>query len=193
MNPLELFAAVTGALSVWLSVRQHIWSWPTAIVNVVAYTFVFLGAKLYADMALQVVYAVLSIYGWYSWLYGGAGRTPLRPTRVPPRLAVWLSLIAIAATGVIGTVLHRTTDAALPYVDSFLSSSSLVAQWMMTRKLLEHWLVWIAVDVLYVGMFVYKELYVTAVLYAVFLALAARGYVEWRRSIHPPRSGAVVS
>lgn len=194
MNLLELFAAVTGALSVWLSVRQHIWSWPTAIVNVVAYTFVFHDAKLYADMALQVVYAVLSLYGWYSWLYGGAGRTPLRPTRVPPRLAVWLSIVAIAATGVIGTGLHRTTDAALPYMDSFLSSSSLVAQWMMTRKLLEHWLVWIAVDVLYVGMFVYKELYVTAALYAVFLALAARGYVEWRRSIHAPGlSGAVVS
>ena len=194
MNPLELFAAVTGALSVWLSVRQHIWSWPTAIVNVVAYTFVFHGAKLYADMALQVVYAVLSIYGWYAWLYGGAGRTPLQPTRVPPRLAVWLLTIALAATGVIGTVLHRTTDAALPYMDSFLSSSSLVAQWMMTRKLLVNWLVWIAVDVLYVGMFVYKELYVTAVLYAVFLALAARGYVEWRRSIHAPAlSGAAVS
>jgi len=193
VNLLELFAAVTGALSVWLSVRQHIWSWPTAIVNVVAYTFVFHGAKLYADMALQVVYAVLSIYGWYSWLYGGTGHTPLRPTRVPPRLAVWLSLIAIAATGVIGTVLHRTTDASLPYVDSFLSSSSLVAQWMMTRKLLEHWLVWTAVDVLYVGMFVYKQLYVTAVLYAVFLALAARGYVEWRRSMHAPQPGAVVS
>ena len=194
MNLLEIFAAVTGALSVWLSVRQHIWSWPTAIVNVVAYTFVFHDAKLYADMALQVVYAVLSLYGWYSWLYGGAGRTPLLPTRVPPRVAVWLSILAITATGVIGTVLHRTTDAALPYVDSFLSSASLVAQWMMTRKLLEHWLVWITVDVLYVGMFVYKELYVTAALYAVFLALAARGYVEWRRTMsHAPASATLTA
>jgi nicotinamide mononucleotide transporter len=183
MNQLELVAAIVGAISVWLSVRQNIWSWPTAIVNVVLYALVFYEAKLYADMGLQVIYAVLSVYGWYEWLYGGAGRTELHVTRTSSRLGVLLGAIALVGSGLLGTLLHHETDAALPFMDAALSSTSLVAQWMMTRKLLENWAVWIAVDVLYVGMFVFKGLYLTAGLYAVFLALAVRGYVDWRRSM----------
>jgi len=183
VNTLELFAALVGALSVWLSVRQNIWSWPTAIVNVVLYTLVFYEAKLYADMGLQVIYAILSVYGWYEWLYGGEGRTELQVTRTTPRLGLLLGAIAIAGSVLLGTLLHHETDAALPYMDAALSSTSLVAQWMMTRKLLENWLVWIAVDVLYVGMFVYKGLYLTSGLYAVFLVLAVRGFIDWRRSM----------
>ena len=193
MSLLELAAALVGALSVWLSVRQNIWSWPTAIVNVLLYTVVFYQAKLYADMGLQVIYAVLSVYGWYEWLYGGENRTELRVTRSSARLALLLALIALAGSAVLGVFLGRATDAALPFMDSFLSSSSLVAQWMMTRKKLENWLVWIFVDVLYVGMFVFKGLYLTAGLYAVFLALAVRGYVDWRRSMHAPALAPAVA
>jgi len=186
VSPLELFAALIGAISVWLSVRQNIWSWPTAIVNVVLYAIVFYEAKLYADMGLQVIYAILSIYGWYEWLYGGAGHTELRVSRTGARLGALLALIAAAGSALLGVFLHHSTDAALPFMDSFLSSTSLVAQWMMTKKLLENWLVWIGVDVLYVGMFIFKGLFLTAGLYAVFLALAVRGYVDWRRSLHAP-------
>jgi len=193
VSTLELFAAVTGAISVWLSVRQNIWSWPTAIVNVVLYAVVFWEAKLYADMGLQIIYAVLSIYGWYEWLYGGEGRTRLRVTRTTPRLGVLLTLIAATGSALLGTLLHRTTDAALPFMDSALTSASLVAQWQMTKKLLENWLLWIAVDVLYVGMFIYKGLYLTAGLYAVFLVLAVKGYVDWRRSMAASATLAAVA
>ena len=191
VNSLELFAAVVGAVSVWLSVRQKIWSWPTGIVNVVLYAVVFYQAKLYADMGLQVVYAALSVYGWYEWLYGGEGRTELRVTRTGLRLGALLTLIALAGSAALGSFLHHETDAALPYMDAFLSGTSLVAQWMMTRKLVENWLVWIAVDVLYVGMFVFKGLYLTAGLYAVFLALAVKGYLDWRRSMSEDRTIAL--
>lgn len=191
MSSLELLAAVTGAVSVWLSVRQNIWSWPTAIVNVVLYAVVFREAKLYADMGLQVIYAILSVYGWYQWLYGGAGHTTLRVSRTTPRIGAVLTLIAATSSALLGVLLHRATDAALPFMDSFLSSTSLVAQWMMTRKLLENWLVWIAVDVLYVGMFLFKGLYLTAGLYAVFLGLAVRGYLDWRRSMADSPAPAV--
>ena len=183
MSSLELLAALLGAISVYLSVRQNIWSWPTAIVNVVVYAFVFYQAKLYADMGLQVIYAALSVYGWYEWLYGGANRTELHVTRTAPRLGAVLTLIALAGSAALGVFLRGATDAALPFMDSFLSCTSLVAQWMMTKKKLENWLVWIGVDVLYVGMFVFKHLYITAGLYAVFLALAVRGYIDWRRSL----------
>jgi len=183
VSPLEIFAAAVGAWSVWLSVRQNVLSWPTAIVNVVLYTIVFYEAKLYADMGLQVVYAVLSVYGWYQWLYGGEGHTTLHVSRTTRSLSVRLALIAATSAVLLGSLLHRSTDAALPFMDSALTSASLVAQWMMTRKLLENWAVWIAVDILYVGMFIYKGLYVTAVLYAVFLGLAVKGWIDWRNSI----------
>ena len=190
LSPIEILAALTGAWSVWLSVRQNILSWPTAIVNVVLYAIVFYEAKLYADMGLQVVYAILSVYGWYQWLYGGTGRTELHVSRTSRSYAVRLALVAATFAALLGTLLHRTTDAALPYMDSGLTSASLVAQWMMTRKLLENWLVWITVDVFYVGMFIYKGLCVTAVLYAVFLGLAVKGWIDWRRSMRADRAPA---
>jgi nicotinamide mononucleotide transporter len=180
---LEFVAVVFGVVSVFLSVRQNIWSWPTAIVSVLMYTVVFFDAKLYADMGLQFIYAVLSVYGWYEWLYGGKNRTELHVTRTSPSLGGLLTAIALLGAGALGVLLQRTTDAALPFMDSFLSSTSLVAQWMMTRKKLENWLVWIGVDVLYVGMFIFKHLYLTAGLYAVFLVLAVRGYIDWHRSM----------
>ena len=178
----EILAAVTGIISVYLSTRENIWSWPTALVNVTLYFIVFLEAKLYADMGLQVVYFALSVYGWYEWLYGGENRTELHVSRATRALGVRLALIGIAATAVLGTVLARFTDAALPYLDSATTSTSLIAQWMMTRKIVENWAVWVAVDVVYVGMFLYKSLYLTAGLYAVFFVLAVMGYREWKRS-----------
>ncbi|MDQ2666367.1 MAG: nicotinamide riboside transporter PnuC [Gemmatimonadota bacterium] len=183
MTTLELIAALVGAISVYLSVRQNIWSWPTGIVNVVLYTLVFYDAKLYADMGLQVIYAVLSVYGWYEWLHGGENKTELHVTRTSRKVGLVLVLIALTGAGALGLVLRGATDAALPFMDSFLSSTSLIAQWMMTKKKLENWIVWIAVDVLYVGMFVFKHLYLTSALYAVFLVLATRGYIDWRRSL----------
>jgi nicotinamide mononucleotide transporter len=179
---LEMTAFLAGAISVYLSVRQNIWSWPTAIVNVLLYFFVFRQERLYADMWLQLVYFVLSVYGWYEWLYGGANRTVLQVSRASARTSLPLLVIAVVCAGALGTYFARNTNAALPYMDSTLTSTSLVAQWMMTRKILENWVLWIAADVVYVGMFIYKHLYPTAVLYAVFLVLAAVGYVQWKRS-----------
>jgi len=182
MDPLEVTAVAFGIVSVWLSTREHMASWPTAIVNVGLYFVVFQRAKLYADMGLQVIYLLLSVYGWYEWKFGGADRTTLPVSRTTRRQGVALTLIALAGAAGLGTVLARTTDAALPYLDSATAATSLVAQWMMTRKLLENWLVWVAVDIVYVGMFVGKGLWLTAGLYAVFLGLAASGHRQWLAS-----------
>jgi nicotinamide mononucleotide transporter len=186
MNPLETVAAAFGIISVYLSVRQNIWSWPTAIMNVGLYAFVFYHSRLYADMGLQVVYIIISIYGWYEWLYGGQGHTELKVSKTSVRLGGLLMAIGIVSTFVLGTLLHRTTDAALPYLDSATTSTSLVAQWMMTRKLLENWVVWVAVDVVYIGMFIYKSLYVTSFLYLVFLILSVMGYRQWKATLTEP-------
>ena len=187
MNWLEPVAVATGIISVYLSVKQKIWSWPTALVNVALYFVVFREQKLYADMGLQVIYFALSLYGWYEWLYGGEHRTELKVSRAGAAMAVTLSAIAVVGVAVLGTLFARFTDAALPYVDSATATTSLLAQWMMTRKVLENWAVWIAVDVVYVGMFIYKHLYLTSGLYAGFLVLAVMGHVQWRRSYREDR------
>lgn len=193
MSTLELFAALVGAVSVYLSVRQNIWSWPTAIVNVLLSAVIYYEQRLYGDMGLQVIYAILSIYGWYEWLYGGEGRTELNVTRTRMKLGVVLTLIAAVGSLAIGLFLRRATNAALPFLDGSLTSISLVAQWMMTRKLLENWLVWILVDVVYVPMLAYKSLYWFALLYAVFLALAVKGWLDWRRSMRETPAPAAIA
>jgi nicotinamide mononucleotide transporter len=186
VSTIEIVAALFGVVGVYLSVRQNVWNWPVGIVNVALYVIVFYEARLYADMGLQVIYIVLALYGWYQWLYGGPGRTTLPVTRAKRRqMLVALAVGALGAWG-IGEVLARYTNASLPYLDASLTSASLVAQWMATRKLLENWALWIAADTVYIGMFVYKQLYPTAALYAVFTALAILGYVQWKRSLRGP-------
>jgi nicotinamide mononucleotide transporter len=179
---LEPVAVATGIVSVYLQIKQNIWNWPIALVNVSLYFVVFRDQKLYADMGLQVIYFVLSLYGWYEWLYGGKNKTELKVSRGNPRMALTLTAIGVVGVAVLGTVFARYTDAALPYVDSATATTSLIAQWMITRKVLENWLVWIAVNVVYIGMFIFKHLYLTAGLYAVFFVLAVMGYLQWRRS-----------
>ena len=183
MSLTEAAAAAITLISVYLSTRQNIWSWPTAIVGVGIYVVVFWQSKLYADMGLQFVYIALSFYGWYEWLYGGANRTELRVSRGWRKSYPMAIAITIAFAVTLGTILRRTTDAALPYADSTLTSFSLMAQWMMTKKYLENWLLWIAVDVFYIAMFCFKHLYLTALLYAVFIGVCTMGYLEWRRDV----------
>ena len=183
MDALELAAALLTVVAVWLTVREVVWCWPLGMVSVALYAVVFWRARLYADMGLQAVYFALSAYGFWAWRHGGREDGALAVSRTSRAMRVALLVAGAAAGALLGASLHRFTDASLPYLDSTLTSFSLVAQWMQTRKLLEAWLVWLAVDVLYVGMFVRKGLLLTAGLYAVFLVLALLGYLAWRRSV----------
>lgn len=190
-NWIEVVAAVTGATSVYLSARENIWSWPTAIVNVSLYTFVFFRSGLYSDTGLQVVYLILSIYGWYQWLYGGAQHTRLHVSRASRRVWIVAGVTGLAFWLLLGNITSRLPGSSLSFLDAALTTTSLVAQWMMTRKILENWILWIFADVVYVPMFIYKGLYVTAGLYAVFLVLAVMGLVGWKRSLERDRVAAV--
>jgi len=185
MSLFELAAVVVTLLAVWLTVRQVIWCWPLGLVSVTMYAVIFYETRLYADMGLQVIYFALSVYGWWAWLHGGKDHGELAVTSASWRARGALVLIGAAFAVILGMILHRFTDAALPFMDSTLTSFSLVAQWLATRKQIDNWVVWIAVDVAYVGMFVFKQLYLTAGLYAVFLVLAAMGFAEWKRSMDP--------
>jgi nicotinamide mononucleotide transporter len=151
---------------------------------VALYAVVFFEAKLYADAGLQIIYFVLQIYGWYEWLHGGRHRGKLDITRIHLRLGAVLVVIAATATALMGYLLATRTDAALPYWDSTATVLSLIAQWMLARKIIENWLVWITVDLLSIGIYAAKALYPTMALYAAFLALAGFGWIEWRKSLN---------
>lgn len=182
MSAVEWIAAIAGAISVYLSARENIWSWPTAIVNVGLYILVFQRSGLYSDMGLQVVYLILSIYGWYEWLHGGANRGKLEVSKATGRIWLISGAAGLAGWYVIWAIVHRLHGVSIPSIDSALTATSLVAQWMMTRKILENWILWIIADIVYVPMYIYKKLYVTSGLYFVFLILAIMGLVEWQRS-----------
>ena len=189
-HALEIVGVAFGLISVYLSTKEKISSWPTAIVNVGIFFFVFWEAKLYADAGLQIVYLLLSIYGWYEWLYGGAQKTALVVSRAP--LKHWIILVTLAvifAVG-LGTFMARHTDSPVPFLDASLTGASLVAQWMMTRKQLENWIVWILANIVYVPTMIARGLPWTSFQYAVFLVLAGMGYVSWRKSLRAHEAAA---
>ena len=190
MTWIEWIAVAITLLAVYLTTRQIVWCWPIGMVSVVLYGWVFYGAKLYADMGLQALYFALAVYGWWAWLHGGEDHNELAVSRTGTKRMLILVFVGAIAGLTLGRTLSRFTDASLPFMDSTLTSFSIVAQWMQTRKQLEAWLLWFAVDVFYVGMFLYKKLYPTAVLYAIFLYLAGLGYLRWRRSMAGDRADA---
>ena len=183
VNPVELVAVAFGLVSVYLAAREHIISWPTAIVNVAIFFVLFWQAKLYADAVLQLIYLALSAYGWYEWRFGGAQHSRLQVSRATRKH--WLVLVPLFVVGGLGlgALLARYTDSPVPYFDALLTAASLVAQWMMTRKLLENWAIWIAADLVYVPLFTRRGLPLTAVQYAVFLRRAAIGWNGRRQSL----------
>jgi len=183
MDFIEIFGVIFGFICVILTVRQNIWCWPTGLVNVVLFMIMFYHTRLYADMGLQAVYIVLSIYGWYQWLYGGPEKSKLSISHVRAKLIFLLTLIGISGTLLMGWSLSNYTNADLPYWDSTTTVMSLIAQWMLARKILENWLVWISADVLFVGIYLHKKLYLTSLLYVIFLILATSGYIVWKRTL----------
>jgi nicotinamide mononucleotide transporter len=186
MDPTEVLGFVTGGWAVWLTVKQNIWNWPIGIANSAFYLIVFFQTRLYADMSLQGVYVVLGFLGWYWWLRGGQNRTELNVSRTRPLLAAALGVILLSGTWAMTLFLVRVDDSA-PFLDALTTVLSLIAQFMLTRKLFENWFVWISADVIYIGLYIYKDLYLTSILYAIFLAMCIVGAVQWRRSLRSPR------
>lgn len=183
----EWTAAIITAASVYLQTRENIWNWPTAIVSVVIYTFVYLKSGLYSAVGLQMYFLVTSLYGWYHWQRGGAGRTVLHVTRTRARVWAWSAVLGVAFWFTAAAFTSRIEGVSFPYIDAGTTTLSLIAQWMITRKLLESWLLWIVVNVVYVPMLLAKGLYPTALLYVALLLLAVKGFVDWRRSYHASR------
>ena len=177
-TPLELISFVLAATTVVLNIRQKHWAWLFSIVSSVTYAAVFFEARLYGDMGLQFVFIVASVWGWYQWLHG-AGNEPLAVSWLKPSGRAWALAAWLAGFVLLSTFLANFTDTDVPHADGFLTAGSLVGQLLLARKKIENWYMWIAVDILYVGLYLYKGLVLTAVLYGVFVLLAIAGLRTW--------------
>ena len=182
---LEILGFFTGIAGVFLTIKRSPFCWPISALNVMLYGVIFYDAKLYADMGLQGVFLVFSVYGWYAWTKGSENYLPdSSPLQVKQSTIKEVSfgiLITIPIAVILGYMLKNQTNADFPYIDSMLASLSIFAQILQTRKRLENWYIWILVDAVYILIYVSKDLYLSAILYAVFLALAIQGAIEWRR------------
>ena len=182
-TPLEWVAVVSGFLCVWLAARESLWNFPVAIFSCGLYIVVYYESALYSDCILQGFFITLSLYGWYEWLYGGTRDTALPVSRTRPAEWLGLTVFVVIFAGGFGYYLQRFTDDTIPYLDSLTTAVSLAAQYLLMRKRLENWWLWIGVDALYVPILWYKHLYPTSGLYAAYLLLAIYGYVEWRKAV----------
>lgn len=195
-NYIELFGAVTGIIYVFLEIRQTIWLWPVGIVTSAVYIWVFFTGKIYADMTLQVYYLVISIFGWYWWAKGRKGKNNdgdktsktgkrvLSVTHIRPATAVVLTVVFALLFTFMWLVLSKLTDSPVPVRDAFITSLSIVATWMLARKIFEHWYLWIIVNFVSAVLFVTRGLYPTVVLYIVYGVMSFVGLVAWKKTIH---------
>ncbi|KFL87956.1 PnuC-like transporter linked to homoserine kinase and OMR [Acetobacter malorum] len=180
MSLLELLSVLFSAAGVWLTGRRAVLCWPVMLVASVLYGVVFWRAHLYADTVLQGVFAALSLYGWWRWLRGVRDEGAVQVIQPPQGVMVRGVVLSLAAGVLLGGVLQTWTDDPNPLMDALLSTFSILGQVWMARRYLASWLIWLGVDVLYTGLFVVRELYLTAGLYAVFVALAVAGWLQWR-------------
>ena len=182
---IEWFGVTTGALCVYLAVKENVLNWPISILSVLAYIYIFYTAKLYGDTVLQFYFLFTAFYGWYYWSYGKLKTLKSERPIVKVSHTEWLLLltILILLSGFVGWLLDEYTDTDVPYIDGFCTITSFIAQYLMTRKKLENWLVWIFVDAIYIPLYIHKHLYATALLYFLFLFIALKGYLDWKRKL----------
>jgi nicotinamide mononucleotide transporter len=190
MNPLEIIAVALGLANIGLLVRRSIWNYPFGMAMVALYLVIFWEARLYGEAALQVFFFVVQGWGWWLWARAGGLAQLVEVSWMGwPARAAALVLVAGSSLG-IGWAMASFTDAALPYADATIAGASVVAQVLLALRRIENWTLWIAIDVLSVGVYLNRELYLTAGLYVVFLGFATAGLIVWMRAA---RSGEAVA
>jgi nicotinamide mononucleotide transporter len=182
----EVIGFASGVLVVWLVVVQHALNWPVGILNNVMFFLLFTTSGLFADAWLQVFYLALSLYGWWAWLRGGERHTRLTVSRTTP--AQWWSLLGagVAGTALLTWILDTRIGSSVPLPDAVTTVLSLLATWGQARKKIESWWLWITADVIYVPLYLYKDLWLTAILYVGFIALCVLGLRSWTADYRSP-------
>ena len=183
MSLTEVLGFLTGVINVWLLARQVLWNWPVGIANNLLYLVVFLRSGLYGDAGLQLIYAAMGAYGWWTWSHPAKGRAALTVTRTTRETWMWLVPATVIAAVALSFFLRRFTDSTVPNWDALTTALSLVATYGQTKKLLESWWIWILVDVIYIPLYIYKGLWLTSALYAIFMILCVVGLRSWQKAL----------
>lgn len=193
MNYLELFAVIFGVVSVWFARNENILVFPTGIINVLLFIYIFFSARLYANAGINVLYLATNIYGWYNWSRKKEDESAVKITRTTGEQNILIILFAIAFYVAVLFLLRWYNRADLEYVNSYVpwidalnTSVFLCATILMTVKKLENWVFWILGNVISIPITISQGLYFTGIQYAVFLILALSGYVEWRKKVTNP-------
>ena len=183
-NWVEIIGAITGLVYLYFEINQKILLWPLGIVTSVFYVIIFYTSKFYADMSLQFYYIFISIYGWYNWKKGKGNKSNSLPViNLTPKLGVILFFIHLAIFSAIYYILRYHTDSPIPFRDALTTSLSIVATWMLTKKIIELWFIWVFVNFVSMILYIYKGLYPTTVLYLFFGLLSFKGYFEWKKGL----------
>ena len=180
---LEVLGVVFSLLYLLFSIRQNILLWPAGMIAAILYMVVFYQSKFYADMGLNGYYFLISIYGWLLWSKGKSkGGEGLPVSRIRLKQGVLLALITLVAFAGIGFVLDRFTDSPVPYWDAFTTALSFTATWMLAKKIIEHWILWVIIDLVSMALYLYRGLYPTLLLFAVYTKMAVIGYLQWKKT-----------
>ena len=183
MNTIEIFGLCAGTLSIALLIKQNIWTWPIGIAYTLASLYIFFTAKLYADFALHVFFLFMSFYGWYYWLQGNSTfDSELPVSRESKKVLAYSIIICVLAIILASNLFTMYTDAELPYWDNTTSILSVLAIWLQSRKKIESWVFWLIIDILSVGIYFYKDLYLYSLLYSIYVTMAFFGYATWLKS-----------
>lgn len=183
---LEMVAFVLALVMVVLNMRVNPIAWPLAITSSLMYFALFWNSRLYGDASLQVFFAVVALWGWWQWLRGTqADGAELKVRSLPARARWWLLAALAAAWPATGLFLKTFTDTDVPWWDAFPTAASVIGQWLLGRKYIENWLAWIVVNIVSVGLFAYKGLWLTTLLYSLFIAMSFIGWRAWRRMLPP--------
>jgi len=188
LDMTETLGFVTGALCVYLVVKENVWNFPVGMVNVATFAVLFTQARLYGDAALQIIYIALGFQGWYLWLRGGENHTPLAVERASRRLLLGVGVFVVAGTTALMPDFRAVHDSA-PFLDAFTTILSLGAQYLLNRKAIENWLLWMTADVVYIYLYFAKDFRLTALLYFVFLCMCVAGFRVWLRALRENAGG----
>ena len=181
-NWIEITGAVMGLIYLYFEIKQKIWLWPLGIVTSVFYIIIFYTSKFYADMSLQFYYVFISIYGWYNWTKGTNNNNHNLPViNLSKKLGINLFIIHLFILGLIYSILKNHTDSPIPFWDALTTSLSIIATWMLSKKIFELWFIWIFVNFVSMILYIYKGLYPTTVLFLFYSLLSIKGYMEWKK------------
>jgi len=184
-NWIEIIGAILSLIYLYLSINQKVSLWFFGIISALFYIVVFFQSKLYADMSLQFYYVVISTYGWINWKHGKGGTNNLPATQISKRLLLNLTIATVVIFFIYYLILTRFTDSTIPKTDSLVGALSIIGTWLLARKYIENWLVWIAVDGLCVGLYAYKGLYPTVILFIIYTIMSVDGYWQWKKTLSP--------